>query len=242
MCNDMGEILQDLLPKKCNKIENPALIAKIKYSKSIIKQALDKWGPDKVALSFNGGKDCVVLLDMIHKIWEKRYSDENRDKIKYPSKPTLRALYFQNGDFFPEVTQFMDECAKLYKLNATIVTKKVKDGLSEQIEQHQIQAIFMGTRSTDPGASSLKSFSPTDPGWPQFIRINPILEWEYHEIWEYIRKLDIPYCPLYDRGFTSIGLQSDTLPNPHLKNPSSQHGYDPAYFLKDGSWERDGRR
>ena len=89
----------------------------------------------------------------------------------------------------------------------------------------------------------LKPFSPTDNGWPDFMRVNPILDWSYSDIWNYLRELNVGYCGLYERGYTSLGSQTNTLPNPHLKNSSSIFGYDPAWLLDDtdGKRERAGR-
>jgi len=33
----------------------------------------------------------------------------------------------------------------------------------------------------------------------------PIFTWEKWEIWEYIRRNNLPYCSLYDEGFDRIG-------------------------------------
>lgn len=35
--------------------------------------------------------------------------------------------------------------------------------------------------------------------------INPIIDWKTEEVWEFIREYDVPYCCLYDEGFTRLG-------------------------------------
>lgn len=39
----------------------------------------------------------------------------------------------------------------------------------------------------------------------QMVKINPLANWTEQEVWDYIRKYDVPYNPLHDRGFQSIG-------------------------------------
>ena len=41
--------------------------------------------------------------------------------------------------------------------------------------QPNLKAVLMGTRRTDPLSQNLTSFSPNDPSWPSYMRINPIL-------------------------------------------------------------------
>lgn len=35
--------------------------------------------------------------------------------------------------------------------------------------------------------------------------LHPIIDWTDKEVWEYIRTYNVPYCELYDKGFTRIG-------------------------------------
>ncbi len=37
------------------------------------------------------------------------------------------------------------------------------------------------------------------------IKLNPLLEWSTKQVWDYIKKHDIPYNSLHDRGYPSIG-------------------------------------
>lgn len=76
---------------------------------------------------------------------------------------------------------------------------------------------------------------------------------------QFIRYLNIPYCELYDLGYTSLGGTTDTQPNPALaRQPSTQQvpqqittnggtngiakpKFRPAYELVDDYEERLGR-
>lgn len=73
------------------------------------------------------------------------------------------------------------------------------------------------------------------------MRINPMLDWSCDNVWEYLLKRRVPYCSLYDRGYTSIGNMKNTRPNPHLAVDGQPGTFLPAYELLDDSLERAGR-
>jgi phosphoadenosine phosphosulfate reductase len=43
-------------------------------------------------------------------------------------------------------------------------------------------------------------------------KFNPIADWSEKDIWRYIYKHDLPYHPLHDQGYSSIGCAPCTLP------------------------------
>ena len=52
----------------------------------------------------------------------------------------------------------------------------------------------------------------------QLIKYNPLANWSSADVWSYIRMMEIPYNPLHERGFISIGCEPCTrpvLPNQH---------------------------
>jgi phosphoadenosine phosphosulfate reductase len=42
------------------------------------------------------------------------------------------------------------------------------------------------------------------------IKLNPLIEWTETQVWDYIKTHKIPYNPLHDKGFPSIGCQPCT--------------------------------
>jgi FAD synthetase len=104
-----------------------------------------------------------------------------------------------------------------------------------------VSAMLMGTRRSDPNGGELAvlilvpSLCPdvpilalTDPSWPKLLRIHPLLDWSYAEIWAFLRELDVPYCELYDEGYTSLGSTHNTIRNPCLQL-DGQEKWEPAW-------------
>jgi len=115
-----------------------------------------------------------------------------------------------------------------------------KKELADLIEKEHVKAVVMGNRRTDPFSDSLMMTTPSSEGWPKFLRVFPILEWTYDDIWLFLRMIGLPYCKLYDQGYSSLGLKSNTIKNPYLKGDEEE--YLPAYMLRDGdSLERESR-
>lgn len=104
--------------------------------------------PDEILLSFNGGKDCTVVLHMLHSFIEKNSC------LKALKIPTL---YITDPDAFEEIDQFVCDCEKLY--NIELIRKKgpIKEALKELCHDNpKLKAVFMGCRRTDPYCKDLK--------------------------------------------------------------------------------------
>lgn len=87
----------------------------------------------------------------------------------------------------------------------------------------------------DPGAArndpqrAQDFFCPSSEGWPPFMRVNPILNWAYEDVWAYLRAAGAQHCELYDRGYTSLGSVATTAPNSALRRTDGT--YAPACKL-----------
>lgn len=203
----------------------------------MLQEAFTRYQPHELFLSFNGGKDCTVLLDLVVK-----YLKEIGQK---PS--SIVYIYVQPADPFEEVEQFVNNCETYYQINMQIHKGSLKSTLERVLkDEEELKGCFLGSRKTDPYCGDLTPFKKTDHGWPELMRINPLLEWTCDNVWQYLLDNRVPYCSLYDDGYTSIGDKSNTIPNPHLKQTDPVTGeisYRPAYELKNADeLERAGRK
>jgi len=211
---------------------------KVKHSLQVIEEAFGKYLWDEVCVGFNGGKDCTALLHLAYAAMCRKES------VRCTGNSRLLALYVRRGQPFPEIELFIHRTKSRYQLDLLVLDGRIRAALAKLKQTHPaISAVLMGTRRSDPNSATLKEFSPTDSDWPPYMRVNPILDWTYSDVWMFIRQLCLPYCVLYDRGYTSLGSIENTHPNPQLKRVDETGivSYRPAYELLDPDSERAGR-
>ena len=99
----------------------------------------------------------------------------------------------------------------------------------------------MGSRKDDPGCAKLGHIAESDThkGYPSFKRVNPIIDWSYTFLWNFIRDFSIPYCILYNQGYTSLGGKHNTVKNKALYDEATKN-YKHAYEASE-EVERDCR-
>ncbi|KAJ5488492.1 FAD synthase [Penicillium diatomitis] len=254
-----------------------------RMSLDVVAKALTKYKFSELSISYNGGKDCLVMLILflagLHPHLSATQSGPDSTTPQSipattPSTSTpstsdqsegssetiseIPAIYALPPDPFDAVEDFVITSAQAYHLQVTKYTTAppattMRSCFEDYLAGHPgIRAIFVGTRRTDPHGGKLTHFDQTDHGWPDFMRIHPVIDWHYAEIWAFIRHLGLTYCSLYDMGYTSLGGTSDTHPNPRLRKVSetgslsgghtdAQTEYLPAYELTQDLEERLGR-
>lgn len=189
------------------------------------------FGAESVAIAFNGGKDaCVVLYLLIASLDALQQTDKLSGDIKI--------VYFEDELEFPQMKTFLEDVKSGLKVEFCSLKSSFKDGMVHLVSLG-VRAMLMGSRSADPYTEGLECFSPSTCGYPPFMRVNPILKWRYDHVWEFLRLCRLPYCSLYDEGYTSLGNSENSIKNPALRRDNGS--YDPAYTLTDVSLERNSR-
>lgn len=190
-----------------------------------------RWSPlnSEISFSYNGGKDCQVLLLLyLGCIWEfflstLRDSQYDRQYHRYPLE-RLPTVFIDQEQTFATMEEFVASTSERYCLSLyeSLRDEERKVSMAEAFEQFlklhsETKAIVIGVRHTDPYAADLEAIQPTDANWPDFLRLQPLLHWKLSNIWSFLLYSNEPICGIYSMGFTSIGSIDNTLPNPHLR-------------------------
>jgi FAD synthetase len=232
------------------KIDIELFHKKLRHSVDVLTDAIqltrEAKGDKELCISFNGGKDCCVVLYLFYKIALKSGFISEDGKI---SEHKFNILIMKLNEPFKEMDEFVNRIFQEYYTSKDInliVLDKPKMKLKKCLEEFKkafpnIMHVLMGTRRTDNQyVAKLNDFSETDADWPKFIRVNPILDWNYFEIWYFLKRFNVPYCSLYDLGYTSLGDINNSIRNEALKDPQTGL-YKPAYMLENAYNERNSR-
>ncbi|MCJ1234815.1 3'-phosphoadenosine 5'-phosphosulfate sulfotransferase [Varicellaria rhodocarpa] len=247
LCSQLHHKIEAFLSENVQTETLRRVQAQTKISLAVIHQALDRYTLPELSFSYNGGKDCLVLLILYLSALHTHLPPPIPIPTTPPLVKKLQSIYIVPPHPFPEVERFVASSSQRYHLSlARHARESMKAAFADYLASEEgrcVKVIFVGTRRTDPHGGLLGFFDATDHGWPGFLRCHPVIDWHYGEIWAFLRHLEIPYCELYDRGYTSLGGTTDTHPNPVLKEGRGEEGeaFRPAYELKEDREERLGR-
>lgn len=188
LCAKIHERVTALLDEKDPSPRIKSVQEQTKTSLRIIAEALDQYTLQEVSLAYNGGKDCLVLLILyLCALHQKGLSTQtNQDG----GHVLVQSVYIEAEDPFVEQEEFANSSAEMYSLSLRKYSKPMKAAFADYLhDQSSVKAIFVGTRRTDPHGEHLKPFDPTDSGWPTFMRIHPVIDWHYVDIWTVSQKL-----------------------------------------------------
>ena len=179
-----------------------------------LRWALDRFHP-RIAFASSFGAEDVVVIDLLARIrpdariftldtgrlHEETYDVMERIRRRYgvtiethcPERTALEELERGRGYFsFRESIEARKECCRIRKV------EPLRRAL------HGLEAWITGLRRQQSVTRTGVEKVEVDAAF-SLIKVNPLADWTEQEVWDHIKKYDVPYNPLHDRGFPSIG-------------------------------------
>lgn len=187
---------------------------------ALLAEAIKRFAP-KIVVACSFGAEDVVLVDMVQRI-----------------DPSIPLFYLDTDFLFPETYATRDRIVERYGLKPAQVMQ-VKSLLTPEQQAAQYGEALWSTepdrccqlRKVEPLTRVLKGFeawitgirrdqSPTRANasvieWDskfQLVKVNPLARWTWADVWTYIKVYEVPYNPLHDQNYPSIGCTYCTAP------------------------------
>jgi phosphoadenosine phosphosulfate reductase len=191
-----------------------------KQPQDVLVAAIERYAP-KLVLACSFGAEDVVLVDMIHRI-----------------NPSVPLFYLDTDFLFPDTYATRDRIIERYDLKPAQVIQ-VKSLLTpEQQAQQYGDALWSKNpdqccqlRKVEPLTRVLQGYEAWITGirrdqapsranaglmeWDAkfgLVKVNPLARWTWADVWTYIKVYEVPYNPLHDRHYPSIGCTYCTAP------------------------------
>ncbi|MES2308695.1 MAG: phosphoadenylyl-sulfate reductase [Verrucomicrobiota bacterium] len=202
-------MLYDSLGLDLEKLE-PLLASKSAQDR--VAWALETFG-GRIILSSSFGAQSAVLLHMV--------TEQN---------PKIPVVVVDTGYLFPETYQFIEQLTKRLKLNLKTyrspLTPKAQEEkfgklwekgvegitqynlinkvepMNRALEELGAWAWIAGLRRQQSSSRKNLNFIRPQNG---LLKIHPILDWTDKDVYEYLTKNSLPYHPLWEQGYVSIG-------------------------------------
>ncbi|PLR78713.1 phosphoadenylyl-sulfate reductase [Bacillus sp. V3-13] len=201
-----------------NEVNLQQILGQLRDSMDVLKWACREYG-NRIVYACSFGAEGMVLLDLLSKV--------NKE---------AKVIFLDTDLHFKETYELADTIRNRYK---DFSIKFVKPGLTvqEQADQYGEQLwkrnpnLCCQLRKIEPLAAELSKADAWISGLRreqsltrrniQFInkddkfksiKICPLIHWTWNDIWDYIQLNQLPYNPLHDQHYPSIGCAPCTVP------------------------------
>jgi phosphoadenosine phosphosulfate reductase len=201
-------------------IEDIANKMEEKSAEDVLRWALDRYHP-RIALASSFGAEDVVIIDMLMKINKDariftldtgRLNQETYDvmdairekynikiEVYFPDQKEVEEMVRNYGmNLFYKSVEFRKLCCEIRKV------KPLNRALSN------LDAWITGLRREQTDTRTNVKKVEIDYAHNNIIKINPLADWTWDMVWDYIKKNNIPYNKLHDKGYPSIGCEPCT--------------------------------
>jgi phosphoadenosine phosphosulfate reductase len=202
-----------LAKSSSEKLEEICDICEKRPPEEIIRWAIETYSP-KIGISCSFGKDSAIVLDIARRI-----------------KPDIPVIHINTGLEFPETLKYRDRLVEEWGLNLWEYTPKKRyeelvaeygEGIHEKnpklcCEILKVEPIKRALEGLDAWITGLRR-DETDyrknirivEDYGHIVKINPLANWTEEDVWRYLRENNVPYNPLYDQGYRSLGCKPCT--------------------------------
>ncbi len=192
------------------------------HAEELLGWAVERFHP-KLAISAAGGVDGMVLIDMAWRL-----------------NPDVRVFTLDTGRLPPETYTLFEEVRERYGIavefeypDTTAVASLVnREGPNLMYRGVDLRLACCSVRKVDPLRRKLVTLDAWIAGlrreqWASrrniakveldrdhggIVKLNPLADWTLDDVWDYVRKHEVPYHELFDHGYTSIGCAPCTRP------------------------------
>jgi phosphoadenosine phosphosulfate reductase len=151
--------------------------------------------------------------------------------------PDIPVILVDTGYLFPETYRFVDQMTERLGLNLKVYRPQIgiawmearmgriweegAEGITRynrlrKVEPMQRALRELGVRTWFAGLRREQSRSRADIDFVELKdgrwKVHPIADWTDRDIWNYLQRHDLPYHPLWDQGYVSIGDVHTTRP------------------------------
>lgn len=145
--------------------------------------------------------------------------------------PGIPVVLIDTGHLFPETYRFVDQLVARLRLNLKVygpgasaawlearhgkLWEQGAAGIERYNRIHKVEPMqralaelgagtwFAGLRRQQSGSRA--AIEPVQRIGPSRYKVHPIFDWTDRDVYEYLRRHDLPYHPLWDHGYVSIG-------------------------------------
>lgn len=212
--------------------------------------------PEGYYLAFSGGKDSVVVKELANMAGVKYDAHYCVTSVDPPEQVQFIKKY--HPDVYIDLPRRKDgSVITMWNLipEKKIPPTRMVRYCCDKLKEHGGDGRFVLTGVRHAESSRRKNrggleaqieptgkhravLDPDNPDNEELVRIcptkgkhilNPIIDWEDAEVWEFIKRFNIPYCKLYDEGFKRLGCIGCPLSDNQLRDFERWPKYEVMY-------------
>lgn len=186
-----------------------------KTAKQILAWALDRFHP-RLALASSFGAEDVVLIDLLAEL-DPRARVFTLDTGRLPAETyalidRIRERYGLAIEVYVPRAEILEPLVRERGVNLFYRSVEDRKRCCEARKVEPLGRALAGLDAWITGLRREQSVTRTevrkvevDPGHGGILKINPLADWTWDQVWAYIRARGAPYNVLHDRGYPSIG-------------------------------------